>query len=85
MTSAKRHLAYVATVTEQGFGIGIAERDSPGYWPAPDKGTFPTYEAASARASELNTATGLSLEEASEIVCSSMRAQNERATKKEDK
>ena len=65
--------AFVATVNGEGFGIGLAERDEPGYWPQVGFGTFPSYESASARAAELNATLGLSAEEACDIVCSSMR------------
>lgn len=67
-------VAFVATCNTDGsFGLGAAERDKSGYWPMPGYGTFATYEAASARARELNAKLGIELETAAEIVCSSMR------------
>jgi len=77
-----KNKAFVATVMPNGFGIGLAERYQPGYYPQVGFGTFSTYEAASRRANELNDKWGLAPEEACEIICSSMRKHNERGAAK---
>jgi hypothetical protein len=69
-------MAYTAICSKDGFTIGLAEENQRGYWPAPLYGTFPTWEAASIKASELNRARGLSDQEAIDIVLGSMREQN---------
>ena len=58
------------------FGIGLTQKNQAGYWPTPQHGHFRTYDAAAAKAHELNQARGLSAEEAALIVASSMRAQH---------
>lgn len=65
-----RH-AFTATVTERGFGIGQADEGIPGYTPV--EGTFPTYEAAQAKAESMNIELGLSKMDSWEIVASTMQ------------
>ena len=67
-------VAYVAVTTPEGFGLGIAEEHTKGYYPlGTDYGVFDTYDDAAKRADYFNERMGLALEEAVEIVMSSMR------------
>ena len=68
------HFAYIAVVlTSQGYGVGIAEENMPGYVPRPDFGIFDSFAAAEQQAKQLNTEQlKLSSERAYEIICSSM-------------
>ena len=76
LPNSKRKLAFTAVCTENAFGIGVAERDEPGYFPMPEHGSFPTFNDAMAKAAELNRMIGVSDDEAAAIVGSSMAAQN---------
>jgi len=69
------HIAYVAVVTENGFSLGIAKRDRPGYWKT-DYGTVETMALAEMWAARANEKLGVSRSEAFDIVTSSMAAQN---------
>lgn len=72
-------LAFAPIVDAGGFSVGLAEESSPGYLPQRHHGAFPSWEAARAKASELNRSMfRLSDEDAAMIVASSMGAQNER-------
>ena len=68
-------VAYVAvTGPDYGFELGIAEEHTKGYYPlGKDYGVFDTYDDATKRADYFNERMGLALEEAVEIVMSSMR------------
>ena len=58
---------------QDSFMLGLAEENRPGYYPEPQYGVFATYEAASAKAQELNGLLfKLSPEDAAMIVASSM-------------
>jgi hypothetical protein len=71
--------AYATTINEKGFAIGLSEENEPGYYPCPQYGVFPTYEAAGVKRDALNAELGLTRDEAAMIVASSMAAQNRRA------
>jgi hypothetical protein len=75
-TTTKRE-AFVAVLMGRAFGIGLAQENERGYYPQVGFGSFDTYEAASAKAQELNALLGLSADDAAMIVCSSMRKQNQ--------
>lgn len=67
-------VAFATVCTPEGrFGIGVAERGKPGYWPMAGYGSFGTYEEASTCAARLNGSMGIEPETAASIVCSSMR------------
>jgi hypothetical protein len=68
--------AYTAFVAVSGYVIARADEDQAGYTHQEAFGTFPSYEAAKARANDLNRDIGLSFQEAYKIVTSSMRAEN---------
>lgn len=64
--------AAVAIVDDNGYSIGYADLDVPGY--TPTTYSYETYEAASAAAADINAlAFDLTPERALEIVASSMR------------
>lgn len=63
--------AAVAVVTEDGYGVGLADRDIPGY--TPTNYTPATYEEAKLIAQGINEASGLTDVEAGDIVLSSLR------------
>tara|TARA_Y100000310_G_scaffold319113_1_gene373987 strand:- start:234 stop:437 length:204 start_codon:yes stop_codon:yes gene_type:complete len=62
--------AWTAVITRQGFSIGLAEEGTKGY--SPTEFRFATYEKAQAHADKLNKGTGLSTEEAFNIVADTM-------------
>lgn len=67
-------VAFAATMPATGgFGVGLATENEDGYLPRPDLGSFPTWDAAQERATELNEALGHSSRRAFDIVVSSMR------------
>jgi hypothetical protein len=68
--------AYTAFVGVGGYMIARADEDQAGYTPQDAFGAFSSYEAAKARANDLNKDLGLSFQEAYKIVTSSMRADN---------
>ena len=69
----QRTKAFAPVCTHNGrFGLGLAERNEPGYWPMVGFGEFDTWEDARASADELNAKLGLDLETAALIVASSM-------------
>lgn len=70
--------ALVAVISGQAFGIGLAQENESGYWPQPQLGSYPTYEAAANEADRLNSKLGIAPEVAAMIVCSSMRQSNRR-------
>jgi len=69
----RQRIAFVPVCSGNSFGLGVAEENEPGYYPQEQHGLFPTYEAASVRAEELNGKLGLTPDEAAHIVCTSMR------------
>ena len=74
----KQNKAFTAVVTGEGYGIGLTERDNPGYVPVRDEGPFESYEAAKTRADHMNERLGLAPVEAWKIVASSMGAQRKK-------
>lgn len=76
--------ALSAIVTDNGFGVGAAERDVAGYSPT-TYGPFQTWDEAADFANMVNVKIGLTREIADSIIASSMRAQNVRDVIKEAK
>jgi hypothetical protein len=73
---AKSRTAYLAVPEHDGFRLGLAEHDSPGYCPL-DERTYATYDEAVEAAEQRNRKEyGLTEAEAHVIVTSSMAAQN---------
>jgi len=73
----KIDMAYTAVIDTSGdVRMGVAERNRPGYSPIKDEadlgGTYESYEQAQEIAAALNKRLGLTKEEASKIVLSSM-------------
>lgn len=73
MTYGIDDLAYVAVISEEGYGLGVAVRDQAGYHPLREPLTFETYDEANTAARTMNERLGLSPREADEIIASSMR------------
>ncbi len=78
--SRSRPVAFTGVMHEGKFIVGLAEQDVPGYTPilqmtefGPMGSTFPSYDAASDYADEMNAELGISKEQAIRIVLSSMR------------
>jgi hypothetical protein len=64
--------AFSAIVDENGYSIGRADEGTRGYTPQPDFGAFPSWDAAKAKADELNKEFGLSEQEVARIVLGTM-------------
>lgn len=60
------------------YTIGLADRDEPGFSPMREPLVFDTYDEAKTEADARNAALGLTREEATKIVASSMTAQRRR-------
>ena len=78
--SRVRPVAFTGVMHEGKYIIGLAEQDLPGYMPiflmtesGPMGSTFPSYDAASEYAADMNAELGISKEQAIRIVLSSMR------------
>lgn len=75
--------AFTAVVADEGFGLGVAEQGAPGYWPIPTHlARSPMWEAMNSTAAKLNEHLGLSEKEATDIVTSTMAAQNKRGRRR---
>lgn len=79
---AGKDWAYTPTIpASSGFGLGVAVRDEPGYFPI---GKFmfnvDSYDEAQAEADRLNGLLPLEVMAADRIIVSTMAAQNEAAT-----
>jgi hypothetical protein len=72
---------YVAVIAKDGFSLGIAVEDQPGYYKT-DYPTVKTYDEAVAWADSCNKSGGIEPAQAMKIVASSMRVQNQRAKAK---
>ena len=70
------NFAWVAVIDSEGYTLGGAFRDEPGYSPMREPEYFDTWERANIEADLRNEAMGITDAEALEIVASSMRAQN---------
>lgn len=74
-------VAFTGVMHEGMYVIGLAEQDVAGYTPlllksqAGPMGMFPTYDAASKYAEDMNAELGISKEQAIRIVLSTMRAE----------
>jgi hypothetical protein len=68
--------AYTAIVAREGYMVARADEDQAGHTPQHALGSFPSYDAAKARAQRLNKDLGLTHQEAYQIVTSSIRAEN---------
>lgn len=68
--------AYSTIMTRDGYIIGRADEDQPGYTPQDAFGTFTALDSAKSRAKRLNEDLGLDEKEALRIVISSLRAQS---------
>lgn len=73
----RKRSAYTAVIEERGYCLGVAVEGEAGYHPVREDsdagGTFETYELASACADAYNASLGLTKEEATRIVISTMR------------
>ncbi len=65
--------AFTAVVGDRDYGIGRADKGTFGYTPCPQFGRFGSYEAAVAKAKELNEEMGLDEAEALKLVLGTMR------------
>lgn len=72
-TSDKIDIAFTAVIASEGIVVGIAQRNIPGYSVYKYSPTFESFESAQKFADEKNTAIGLSIKDAYEIVLSSLR------------
>lgn len=66
-------VAYTAVVQADGFWVGVAQENIPGYAPAEHFGVFQTYSEARNKADDLNKQLGLTAKDAFDIVISTMR------------
>lgn len=77
--SRVRPTVFTGVMYEGKYIVGLAEQDVPGFTPIVYKtaaglmATFPSYDAASAYADEMNVELGITKEQAIRVVLSSMR------------